>query len=41
VEASSDLINWKPVQTNTLTTGTAYFSDPLNNPGRFYRLRSP
>ena len=43
VEASSDLINWQPVQTNTLTTGTAYFSDPqwTNYPGHFYRLRSP
>ena len=43
VEASTDLINWQPVQTNTLTTGSAYFSDPqwTNYPGRFYRLRSP
>ena len=42
VEASADLINWQPVSTNTLTTGTAYFSDPqwTNYPGRFYRLRS-
>ncbi len=45
VEASTNLANpdWQPVQTNTLTTGTAYFSDPqwMNYPGRFYRLRSP
>ena len=43
VEASTDLINWQPVQTNTLTTGTTYFSDPTwtNNPAGFYRLRSP
>lgn len=43
VEASTDLTHWLPVQTNTLTTGTAYFSDPqwTNYPGRFYRLRSP
>jgi len=43
VEASTNLINWQPVQTNTLTTGSAYFSDPqwTNYPGRFYRLRSP
>jgi hypothetical protein len=42
VEASTDLINWQPVQTNTLTTGTTYFSDPTwtNNPAGFYRLRS-
>ena len=45
VEASSNLSNpdWQPVQTNTLTDGTAYFSDPqwTNYPNRFYRLRSP
>ena len=45
VEASTNLFNpdWQPVQTNTLTTGTAYFSYPqwANYPGRFYRLRSP
>ncbi len=45
VEASTDLPNpvWQPVQTNTLTDGTAYFSDPqwTNFPARFYRLRSP
>jgi hypothetical protein len=31
------------VQTNTLTGGSAYFSDPqwMNYPGRFYRIRSP
>ena len=43
VEASTNLVNWEPVQTNMLTTGSAYFSDPqwTNYPGRFYRLRSP
>jgi hypothetical protein len=43
VEASTDLINWQPVQTNTLTSGSVYFSDPqwTNYPGRFYRLRLP
>jgi hypothetical protein len=45
VEACTNLSNpdWQPVQTNTLTTGSAYFSDPqwTNYPGRFYRLRSP
>ena len=44
VEACTNLTNpdWQPVQTNALTTGTAYFSDPLwtNYPNRFYRLRS-
>ena len=45
VEACTNLANpdWQPVKTNTLTTGSAYFSDPdwTNYPGRFYRLRSP
>ena len=45
VEACSNVSNpdWQPVQTNTLTGGTSYFSDPqwTNYPGRFYRLRSP
>jgi hypothetical protein len=43
VEACTDLANpvWLPVGTNTLTTGSAYFSDPqwTNYPGRYYRLR--
>jgi hypothetical protein len=45
VEACTNLSNpaWQPVQTNSLTGGTAYFSDPqwANYPGRFYRLISP
>lgn len=45
VEACTNLLNpdWQPMQTNTLTTGSAHFSDPqwTNYPGRFYRLRSP
>ena len=45
VEACTNFANpvWQPVQTNTLTGGSAYFSDPqwTNYPGRFYRLRSP
>jgi len=45
VEASTNLSNpvWQPVQTNLLTTGSAWFSDPqwTNYPARFYRLRSP
>ena len=43
VEASTNLINWQPVQTNTLATGTAYFSDPkwTNYRTRYYRFRSP
>jgi hypothetical protein len=45
VEACTSLANpiWSPVNTNTLTDGTSYFSDPdwTNYPARFYRLRSP
>ena len=42
VEDSMDLINWQPVQTNVLTTGSSYFSDPqwTNYSVRFYRLSS-
>ena len=45
VEASTSLANptWYPLATNTLTSGSAYFTDPqwTNYPSRFYRLRSP
>jgi len=45
VEASTSLANpnWSPLATNTLTSGSSYFSDPqwTNHPTRFYRLRSP
>ncbi len=45
VEACTNLFNpvWQPVQTNTVTGGSSYFSDPqwTNYPSRFYRLRSP
>ena len=45
VEESTSLANptWYPLATNTLTSGSSYFSDPqwTNYPARFYRLRSP
>ena len=45
VEACTDLANpaWHPVSTNTLTDGSAYFSDPqwTSYARRFYRVRSP
>jgi hypothetical protein len=45
VEACTNLANpdWQPVQTNMLTTGSAYFSDPqgTNFSERFYRILSP
>jgi hypothetical protein len=45
VEASTNLANptWSALATNTLTSGSSYFSDPqwTNYPGRFYRLRWP
>jgi hypothetical protein len=45
VEACTNLASpvWQPIQTNTLTGGTAYFSDAqwTNYPARFYQLGSP
>jgi hypothetical protein len=45
VEACTDLANptWSPVGTNTLASGSFYFSDPAwtNFPARFYRLSPP
>jgi hypothetical protein len=45
VEASTNLANsiWFPLATNTLATGSFYFSDPqwTDYPARFYRLRWP
>jgi hypothetical protein len=45
VEACTNLSNpgWTAIQTNTLTSGSFYFSDPQwkNYPGRAYRVRSP
>ena len=45
VEACTNPANhsWSPVQTNALTGGWSYFSDPhwANYPARFYRVRSP
>ena len=45
VEASTNLANpaWSPLVMYTLTSGSAYFSDPqwTNYPARFYRLRWP
>jgi hypothetical protein len=42
VEASTNLVDWQPIWTNTLSTVSADFVDPqwLNHPRRFYRLRS-
>lgn len=43
VEASTNLVNWKPAQTNMLVGGSATFCDPqwTNYSKRFYRLCSP
>ena len=45
VEACTNLAQpvWSSVETNTLTDGSSYFSDPqwTNFPSRFYRVRSP
>lgn len=41
IEASTNMLNWLPLQTNTLGPGPIYFSDPqwFQWPKRFYRLR--
>ena len=41
VESSTNLVNWTALATNTLGTGSLYFSDPAsgNFPQRFYRAR--
>lgn len=41
VERSDDLTNWRPAQTNILTTSVLYYSDtsPRRNTQRFYRVR--
>jgi hypothetical protein len=45
VEACTNLSKpvWQRIQTNTLTGGSSYFSDPkwTNYPAQFYRLHSP
>jgi hypothetical protein len=45
VEASQNPANriWQPLQSNNLTSGSFYFSDPqwTNYPSRFYRVRWP
>jgi hypothetical protein len=45
VQAATNLSNpvWVPVATNTLNSGSSYFSDPAwtNFPQRFYRLTTP
>ena len=45
IEAAANLPSpaWQPLQTNTLTNGSVYFSDPAwtSFGSRFYRLRAP
>ena len=43
VEATDNLVNpaWSPLQTITLVNGSFHFSDPVQSPGRFYRLSPP
>jgi len=44
-EASTALANtvWSPISTNSLSSGSCYFSDPVwkKYPSRFYRIRWP
>lgn len=43
VEGSTDLLNWVPLQTNTMGSGAVYFSDPAaaSFKQRFYRILVP
>jgi hypothetical protein len=43
VEASTNLVTWLPLATNTMTNTVLYWSDAFfsAHPSRFYRLRSP
>ena len=43
VEASTDLNQWQPLQTNILSSSASYFCDPgwKDYSRRFYRIRSP
>lgn len=41
VEGSTNLLDWTPLQTNTLAPTPLYFIDPQTIPWRFYRLRTP
>ncbi len=43
MEASTDLVNWLPIWTNTFGAGTLNFSDPQsgNSSNRFYRTLQP
>jgi hypothetical protein len=45
VEACTNLASgiWFPIETLTLTNGSAYFSEPLptNSPSRYYRVHAP
>jgi len=42
VQASSDLVSWKPIATNTAVTGSDIFTDTdaVNYPNRFYHVSS-
>jgi hypothetical protein len=41
IEAATNLLDWTPLETNTVGPAPAYFSDPdsMNRPRRFYRGR--
>jgi sugar lactone lactonase YvrE len=43
VQASSDLVNWIPLWTNTLTASPLHFTEPLQQESRrrFYRVQTP
>jgi hypothetical protein len=45
LQVATNLANpiWVPLQTNTITNGSFYFSDAqwTNFPGRYYRISAP
>jgi hypothetical protein len=43
VQASTDLVNWSPIATNTAVSASDVFTDTdaANYPNRFYRVSSP
>lgn len=40
LQASSDLVNWNPIDTATATGGKATFTESMNGPMQFYRVVS-
>jgi len=42
IEASTNLLNWTPIKTNSSPVGIISFSDPINSHSlRYYRVKKP